>query len=82
MTNSFNINRYKIEEYISKNLKKKNLKDVDTNETHCFIINNKREYKFSNIKQSKIYLLNLNNYNNDKINNSNISRSKSLKKKI
>ena len=81
MTNSFNINRYKIEEYISKNLKKKNLKDVDTNETHCFIINNKREYKFSNIKQSKIYLLNLNNYNNDKINNSNISRSKSLKKK-
>ena len=80
MSNSFSINRNTIEDYILKNIKKKNWKDINSDEQHCFIISNKREYKFNNIKQTKVYLLNINNNQHERLNNSNVSRSKSLKR--
>lgn len=57
----------KIEEYISSYLKKKQYKDINVVEQHCFIISNQKEYMFAQIKQTKIYLVGNNNINNTSI---------------
>lgn len=61
----------KIEEYITNYLKKKQFRDVNLVDQHCFIISNQKEYQFDQIKHTKIYLIN-NNSNNT---NNNIAHS-------
>lgn len=62
----------KIEEYITNYLKKKQFRDVNLVDQHCFIISNQKEYQFDHIKHTKIYLIN-NNRNNIAHSNTNSS---------
>ena len=48
-----------ITEQIYSMLQKKNAKDVNSVESHCFVISNQKEYQFEHIKQSTVYLLSI-----------------------
>ena len=48
-----------ITEQIYTMLQKKNAKDVNLVESHCFVISNQKEYQFEHIKHNTVYLLSI-----------------------